>query len=175
MYDELKERCRACSQGCTYPSECSYFDKPPLRCMRQLLSEVADAIEKLSAEVLSDRAILKRYGGETGIKNLQEYANKYWDTLAKIPRWIPVTERLPEESEGLRWREELTLRFTSVWCCDVNTGTIEVRNRLQGKKTGIEFLDRHTKDTNWHWSQSWWEPTHWMPIVPLPEPPKEET
>lgn len=51
MYDELKERCRACSQGCIYPSECSYFDKPPLRCMRQLLSEAADAIEKLSAYV----------------------------------------------------------------------------------------------------------------------------
>lgn len=49
MYDELKERCRACSQGCIYPSECSYFEKPPLRCMRQLLSEAADAIEELAA------------------------------------------------------------------------------------------------------------------------------
>ena len=51
MYDELKERCRACSQGCIYPSECGYFDKPPLRCMRQLLSEAADAIEELSVYV----------------------------------------------------------------------------------------------------------------------------
>ena len=48
MYEELKERCRACSQGCIYPSECSYFLKPPLRCMRQLLSEAAYAIEELS-------------------------------------------------------------------------------------------------------------------------------
>lgn len=47
MYEELKERCRACSQGCNYPSECSYFYKPPLRCMRQLLSEAADAIDEL--------------------------------------------------------------------------------------------------------------------------------
>ena len=53
MYDELKERCRACSQGCIYPSECSYFDKPPLRCMRQLLSEAADAIENLT-RIVSD-------------------------------------------------------------------------------------------------------------------------
>ena len=51
MYDELKERCRACSQGCIYPAECSYFDKPPLRCMRQLLSEAANAIEELTAYV----------------------------------------------------------------------------------------------------------------------------
>lgn len=47
-YDELKERCHACSQGCNSPFECSYFDKPPLRCMRQLLSEAANAIEELS-------------------------------------------------------------------------------------------------------------------------------
>ena len=51
MYDELKERCRACSQGCIYPAECSYFDKPPLRCMRQLLSEAADALEELQRAV----------------------------------------------------------------------------------------------------------------------------
>ena len=55
MHDELKERCRACSQGCIYPSECSYFDKPPLRCMRQLLSEAADAIEELSAKATPKR------------------------------------------------------------------------------------------------------------------------
>ena len=48
MYEELKERCRACSQGCIYPSECSYFTKPPFKCMRQLLSEAADAIEEMN-------------------------------------------------------------------------------------------------------------------------------
>lgn len=90
------------------------------------------------------------------------------------PRWIPVTERLPEECEGLDWREEMMIRFTSVWCCDAKTGTLEVRNRYQGKMTGNEYLDQHTNDTDWHWSKSWWEPTHWMPIVPLPEPPEEE-
>ena len=51
MYDELKERCRTCSQGCIYPSDCSYFNKPPLRCMRQLLSEAANAIEEMSKYV----------------------------------------------------------------------------------------------------------------------------
>lgn len=93
--------------------------------------------------------------------------------VVERPRWIPVTERLPEESKGMDWHEEMMIRFTSVWCCDVKTGTIEVRNRFQGKMTGNEYLDQYTKDTDWHWSKSWWEPTHWMPIVPLPEPPKE--
>ena len=54
MYEELKERCRACSRGCVYPSECSYFNKPPLRCMRQLLSEAADAIEGLACSAEND-------------------------------------------------------------------------------------------------------------------------
>ena len=93
----------------------------------------------------------------------------------KIFRWIPVTERLPEKSEGLNWHEDMMIRFTSVWCCDAKTGTLEVRNRFQGKMTGNEYLDQYTKDTDWHWSKSWWEPTHWMPIVPIPEPPKEGT
>lgn len=111
---------------------------------------------------------------DTGYAKLIYDAADAIEELEKaFPRWIPVKELLPEESEGLRWCEELTIRFTSVWCCDVNTGSIEVRNRLQGKKTGIECLDEYTKDTKWHWSHSWWEPTHWMPIVPLPEKPKE--
>ena len=50
-----------------------------------VFKEAADVIEELSG-------LVDHYGGETGIKNLQKYADKYWDTLAKIPRWIPVTE-----------------------------------------------------------------------------------
>ena len=95
--------------------------------------------------------------------------------IKSLPKWIPVTERLPEESEGLNWHEDMMIRFTSVWCCDAKTGTLEVRNRFQGKMTGNEYLDQYTKDTDWHWSKSWWEPTHWMPIVPIPEPPRQET
>ena len=85
MYDELKERCRSCSQGCIDPSECSYFDKPPLRCMRQLLSEAADAIESLEADKAALNGTVTNLLGQ--IKDLGK------------PRWIPVTERLPKYGE----------------------------------------------------------------------------
>ena len=122
--------------------------------LNKTLDEAADAIESTNKAY---QMISEAYEAEVTKQN-----------------WIPVTERLPEESEGLNWHEDMMIRFTSVWCCDAKTGTIEVRNRFQHKITGIQFLDLNIQDTDWHWSKSGWEPTHWMPIVPLPEPPEEK-
>lgn len=145
MHDELVVRLRNKAGGLEYDG---WVDTAAI------LEEAADAIEELSR------------AQEQWIEQERKML------LKSIPRWIPVTERLPEESEGLDFHEDMMIRFTSVWCCDVNTGTINVRNRFQHKKTGIQFLDQNIQDTDWHWSKSWWEPTHWMPIVPLPEPPE---
>ena len=146
MYDELKERCRACSQGCIYPSECCYFNKPPFRCMRQLLSEAADAIEELSK-----------------------------------PRWIPVSERLPETGVHV------------LLSCKCGAGAY-VWDGFHTEKysTPTQFYEDIDADYNedtdeYYFPEGWWEViknwddyscvaiedkvTHWMP---LPEPPKEE-
>ena len=128
MYDELKERCRACSQGCIYPSECSYFDKPPLRCMRQLLSEAADAIEELTALSRRQEVELVELTGE----------------LASKPRWIPVSERLPEPYMSV-------LLYSGE---KLYTGYMHSDKRFTVNDS--RFPDR---------------PTHWMP---LPQGPEEE-
>lgn len=125
MYDELKERCRACSQGCIYPSECSYFDKPPLRCMRQLLSEAADAIEELSRDldgmneanialygalpkwisVLDeDPPVGKRvlvtynFSGSLHIETDKLLANGSWLSLGNVTHWMPLPKGPEEET-----------------------------------------------------------------------------
>lgn len=197
MYDELVERLRYCADSDNQCLECKYRDGSPdgsKMCFDLLLEDAADAIEErdryaltlqheMMAEAESHIALVERLNKQ--IEELQKQVAHWQRELAKSmcevtlrelekPRWIPVTERLPEESEGLDWHEDLMIRFTSVWCCDAKTGTTEVRKRFQGKMTGNEFLDQYTEDTDWHWSKSWWEPTHWMPRVPLPEPPEEE-
>lgn len=131
MYEKLISSLRICQGMC----EGSRFEEAA-----KLLTQAADAIEGLSG-------LVDRYGGETGIKNLQEYANKYWDLLKNAPRWIPVTERVPEpELYLVRCNEvhkhiyRIAYCYNSVWYEDSNDIT--------------EFV------------------THW---ISLPEPPKEET
>lgn len=97
MYEELVKQLRYCAANeCTHEGETIVGCTAPydLRegcttCNDVLMMKAADAIEGLSG-------LVDYYGGETGIKDLQEFAGKYWDTLAKIPRWIPVTEHLPK-------------------------------------------------------------------------------
>lgn len=161
MYENVAKRLRWLAFNFPHTDEPKDESDKICNCINLYCTEAAHAIEELQKAV-----------------NFHKFNSEFWEdkynSLAD-EKWIPVTEALPEESEGLNWHEDMTIRFTSVWCCDAKTGTIEVRNRLQGKKTGIKCLDQHTKDTDWHWSKSWWEPTHWMPIVPLPDTPKEET
>ena len=143
MYEELVKSLRQCAEascaGCKN-------DLVEIGCRGKLQIEGADAIEELSG-------LVDRYGGETGIKNLQEYANKYWDLLKNAPRWIPVTDGLPRadetDSRGFvvpylvmnGYKRVTARRAENYWV-------------LYGEGLVLKNV------------------THWMP---LPEPPKEET
>lgn len=111
---------------------------------KRLMIYAADAIEEL-------RQTVEHYKGcaDDWYKEACEYK-------AVVPKWIPVTERLPED----------------MW------GNVLVTD---GKNVGMGWLDYYTRKDTGAVERDWFAPntpveenkiTHWMP---LPEPPKEET
>ena len=81
------------------------------------------------------------------------YEKDYKDLCAYLPKWIPVTERLPKYGTPVL---------------------------AYGSRGGIFIAKYERARTEWD-IDYWWKlnssihvcnPTHWMP---LPEPPKEET
>ena len=87
-----------------------------------------------------------------------------------IQRWIPVTERLPEEHDSIftlfygtaRWQDGMFLK-----CSDTVLASVEYEDCKRRVKAII------TKDGKWDISKMYRasKVTHWMP---LPEPPKGE-
>ena len=101
------------------------------------MHEAADAIEELQKAV-----------------NFHKFNSEFWEdkynSLAD-EKWIPVTERLPEE-------------YVNVLC----------HLRSLDRKSEYYSIDHLMEDGQWWKAANSWkhEVTHWMP---LPEPPKEET
>ncbi len=131
MYDELIKRLRNCISdtvedcaGCPYQG-----GYKGTYCMNGLISEAADAIEELSVVVRAQKAVLD-----------------------KFPRWIPVTERLPD------LYEDVQILFPN--------------NQAAGFYDGCGWCT-YTGDT-WYSivGEEEVKPTHWA--KKLPEPPKEE-
>jgi len=124
MYDELIKRLRDSEHeiDCSLcDRDCCYPDgKVHGKC---IIIEAFDAIEELSVVVRAQKAVLE-----------------------KFPRWIPVTERLPEEYETV-----LLLPMSG----EVISGYYDSEHKSYCDMTGFRHLC-----------------THWMP---LPEQPKEET
>lgn len=100
-----------------------------------ILKEAADAIEDLSREIDIDNAAMTAMDAAT-------------------PRWIPVTERLPEKAE----------QIADLWFSADVIGKDEVTIR----KAYYNFTAGVWLDANCE--MEWDSITHWMPM-----PPKEET
>ena len=93
MYEKLIKKLRYCGNAVSC-NHCPYWEG----CAgpKEDLSEAANIIEELSS-------LVDHYGGETGIKNLEWYASKYWDLLKNIHNWIPVARTLPKKENRTYW------------------------------------------------------------------------
>ena len=130
MYDELVKRLRM---------RANLF-KQINQMENCIMDEAADAIEELQAQLM--------------------YSNDAAKKIAeKVPKWIPVTERLPE-----------TIR-EHYWVC-TDTG-YQCECRWTNNKFGLGESD------NWGWSifdiPQYHKVVAWMPLHEPYEPPKEET
>jgi len=143
MYDELVKALR----GTDFSDGCPREAEPMCQNEDCVIAQAADAIEQLSKDL--ERS--KEY--ETfWEKEANEALKKFQTTVANKPRWIPVTERLPDQNSGslyiclivggeydqLSWYE----------LCDFAEGQFWIKDELYEGNV-----------------------THWMP---LPDPPKEE-
>lgn len=122
MYDELVKQCRDCIDCLCGDCKYEHLQKTGnfVQCMNALLGETADAIEELENQIVElNKMVLK---------------------------WIPVTERLPDENEDVliygEWTGVSGTKYREIWLTDLNS-----------------LLHQGYK------------PIAWMP---LPEPPKEE-
>ena len=147
MYEELVKRCRDCIDCLCGECKYKHLQKPGnfVPCMNALLGETADAIEELSANMDIARNIATIIENENDMR-----------VIAKTPRWIPVTERLP----------------------NCNGCYLVWRPHFFGGEIGMPSICYFDGSNTWHDSygvdfERILHPddvTHWMP---LPEPPKD--
>lgn len=140
MYEELIKRLRVFCEGCKLWDGCKCCLKG--ECSQQKSLQAADAIEELQLYVDLYKDLT-----EKGEKIARKVIDKY-------PRWIPVTERLPEYMEnvlvtdgvfsGMGWRDWYDYR-----------GTKSREDYWIAPSTNVNDLGI----------------THWMP---LPQPPQED-
>lgn len=141
MYDELVKRLRAVADGGREEKcgGCPYEEDYPccVDCLDKLHKQAADAIEELTALSRRQEVELVELTGE----------------LASKPRWIPVTERLPEEHVFVLIRQD--------------DDRMMVAERVDG-----DWWYRYFAYDVDRWDENeQGKITHWMP---LPEPPEEE-
>lgn len=160
MYDELikrlKSQCYDCKlwdgEKCCLKGDCSAHTR----------LEAADTIEELSKELERSKEWEKFWE-----KEANEALKKFQTTVAKIPHWTPVTERLPKADDK---------RF--LVCAKRFNGEPYVHICYHAKNLH-EFDEYDFPNENrpgWYFYDSeygWVEKedvTHWMP---LPNPPRE--
>ena len=144
MYEELVTDIRYCVSGDKPCGECKHIEE--LCCDNTLLEKAADAIEQLQKDL--ERS--KEYEAFWE-KEATEALRRFQVAIASKPRWIPVTERLPDAGLGNFSKD--------VFVTD-------------GQGVAISaWYNGDAVASYWSYTGIG-EVTHWMS---LPAPPKEET
>ena len=118
-----------------------YDGRPDIACDYE---QAADAIEELSTSA---------HNGEAAYSIMVSLTNYVEELKQKMPRWIPMTERLPDEG-----------KFVLVY------GDL-YPNKHDGSAIAV------SKRMDWNYWQGFGRVgniTHWMPLPSVPDPPKEE-
>ena len=116
-YKKLVEALRCCIPnppetcvGCTYNTDVGCN-------VARMMSDAADAIEALQAEVGQWKAAVK--GQEDGIKVLQTEVKRLEEAENSVERWkdMYLTKHEPKRVE---FEKSLHEMFDSIWDCDIN-------------------------------------------------------
>lgn len=138
MYDELLKRIR--NRRICIQQSGGLEDFP-------LLKEAAYAIEELN--ILAEN-------GETTYDIMVRQTSYIEELQKKIPRWIPVTERLPEKNQIV-----VVVQHGKTWD--------------YGRFRGLAYLGGNIHKWNWE-NNTTKTVDYWMPKQSaLPEPPEEES
>lgn len=153
MYSDICDSLRACAeQSVAHCQNCHEVHTPGAKCAVDLMRKAADAIEELN-KLLKGVHDAHNEGYDVGYRaGRRDYE----------PKWIPVTERLPNVDTTKSGYEHTTV---IVACCGRKKSRPMVYERacVRGK---IVYRWKWIRDRIYDGPPV----THWMP---LPEPPKE--
>lgn len=131
------------------------------------------------AEAQYPSVVAGLYDEDDGIKQLIvediPYLIGLLEAAENACRWIPVSEKLPEDDPDIPKHSESHFEFCTIMAAGYYAGSDKLSvcqtNRMINRRTGIEYVDREAKVLDeWYWGSSFERVTHWMP---LPEAPEE--
>ena len=144
MYDELSKRLRASCESCKLWDGYKCCLKG--ECSAQKSLQAADSIEELQKDLERSKDFEAFWQHEA-----EEALKKFQVAISNKPRWIPVTEQLPELHKIVLVADKAN---------DIGMGTLEPLWDGTVWVVPFEDVDNEFRPI-----------THWMP---LPQPPEEE-
>ena len=162
MMSELTESLRYCAtnNSCEFCPRHKYQYDSVIACAEQMLNEAADTIENQNnlLDLNTQRCEALRDQLRDSNENYEKHLN---EIKSQVPRWIPVTERLPELTEQIE-SDDYCVNYSKdvlIW------SPMNMVPRFE--------IARYTDDRGWtdpYFTRIKFQETvtHWMP---LPKPP----